>query len=758
MSEAPGVVSGTRRLLRRLRDTMAGSGTPQERLDRIVRIVAAEMIAEVSSVYAMRAGEVLELFATEGLRPEAVHRTRLRVGEGLVGLIAATARPLALADAQAHPSFAYRPETGEEIYRSLMGVPILRGGRVLGVLVVQNRSQRDYDDDEVEVLQTIAMIVAELVASGELVNPREIAESQIGGMLPVRLPGIRLNPGLAIGPAVLHEPRLLIHQVVAEDVTAEIERLRHAVAAMRDAIDELVATSDGLGTGEHRDILETYRMFAADRGWVARIADAIRSGLTAEAAVQKVRDETSRRMMQASDPYLRERLVDLEDLANRLQRHLSAPTSGEALPSELPPEFILVARAMGPAELLDYAHRRIMGLVLEEGSPTAHVAIVARALDMPAVGRVQGATERIDAGNLVVVDGDHAQILIRPSEDIRQSATAAIESRTRRRAYYESLRSAPAVTRDGLAIKLMLNAGLLIDMAQLADTGAEGVGLFRTELPLMVRDTFPAVDDQTEFYRQVFERAGGRPVVFRTLDIGGDKILPYQAHAAEDNPAMGWRAIRIGLDRPAMLREQLRALIRAAEGRHLYVKFPMIAEIPELEQARRLLGLELARAAGEGRIPPASVRIGVMLEVPALLWQLPGLCERIDFLSVGTNDLVQFLFACDRGNPRLADRYDPLSAPMLALLREVVGQTNASAVPLSMCGEMAGNPIEAMVLIALGFRTLSMTGTAIGSVKTMIRSLDAAAVAEYLDEIGARPDHSLRAKLEAYARDHAIAL
>ena len=758
MSEAPGVVSGTRRLLRRLRDTMAGSGTPQERLDRIVRIVAAEMIAEVSSVYAMRAGEVLELFATEGLRPEAVHRTRLRVGEGLVGLIAATARPLALADAQAHPSFAYRPETGEEIYRSLMGVPILRGGRVLGVLVVQNRSQRDYDDDEVEVLQTIAMIVAELVASGELVNPREIAESQIGGMLPVRLAGIRLNPGLAIGPAVLHEPRLLIHQVVAEDVTAEIERLRHAVAAMRDAIDELVATSDGLGSGEHRDILETYRMFAADRGWVARIADAIRSGLTAEAAVQKVRDETSRRMMQASDPYLRERLVDLEDLANRLQRHLSAPTSGEAVPSELPPEFILVARAMGPAELLDYAHRRIMGLVLEEGSPTAHVAIVARALDMPAVGRVQGATERIDAGNLVVVDGDHAQILIRPSEDIRQSATAAIESRTRRRAYYESLRSAPAVTRDGLAIKLMLNAGLLIDMAQLADTGAEGVGLFRTELPLMVRDTFPAVDDQTEFYRQVFERAGGRPVVFRTLDIGGDKILPYQAHAAEDNPAMGWRAIRIGLDRPAMLREQLRALIRAAEGRHLYVKFPMIAEIPELERARGLLGLELARAAGEGRMPPASVRIGVMLEVPALLWQLPGLCERIDFLSVGTNDLVQFLFACDRGNPRLADRYDPLSAPMLALLREVVGQTNASAVPLSMCGEMAGNPIEAMVLIALGFRTLSMTGTAIGPVKTMIRSLDAAAVAEYLDEIGARPDHSLRAKLEAYARDHAIAL
>ncbi len=756
MSEAPGLVGGTRRLLRRLRDTMAGSGTAQERLDRIVRIVAVEMIAEVCSVYVMRAGEVLELFATQGLRLEAVHRTRLRVGEGLVGLIAATARPLALADAQSHTAFAYRPETGEEVYHSLMGVPILRG-RVLGVLVVQNRSRRHYDETEIEVLQTIAMIVAELAASGELVNPLEIAESRVGGMLPVRLAGIRLNTGLAIGPAVLQEPRPLIRQVVAEDVPAEIERLRHAVAAMRDAIDELVAVSDGLGTGEPRDILETYRMFAADRGWVARIADAIRGGLTAEAAVQKVRDETSRRMMQASDPYLRERLVDLEDLANRLQRYLSAPAPGAML-AELPPEFILVARAMGPAELLDYAHRRIMGLVLEEGSPTAHVAIVARALDVPVVGRVGGATDRIDTGDLVVVDGDHAQILIRPSEDIRQSVTAAIEGRTRRRAYFDSLRSAPAVTRDGIGIKLMLNAGLLIDMAQLAATGAEGVGLFRTELPLMVRDTFPAVDDQTEFYRGVFAQAGDRPVVFRTLDIGGDKLLPYLSHSAEDNPAMGWRAIRIGLDRPAMLREQLRALVRAAAGRDLKVKFPMIAEISELERARALLDLELARAAGEGWTPPSSVKVGVMLEVPALLWQLPGLCRRVDFLSIGTNDLLQFLFACDRGNPRLADRYDPLSAPMLALLREVVVQTNAACVPLSMCGEMAGNPLEAMVLVALGFRTLSMSGTAIGPVKTMIRSLDAAAVADYLEEIGARPDHSLRPKLEAYAHDHAIAL
>ena len=757
MTEAAASVSGTRRLLRRLRDIMAGSGTAQERLDRIVRVIAAEMVAEVCSAYVMRAGEVLELFATEGLRPEAVHRTRLRVGEGLVGVIAATARPLALADAQSHPSFAYRPETGEEIFHSLMGVPILRGGRVLGVLVVQNRTLRHYTEDEIEVLQTIAMIVAELAASGHLVNPLEIAQSQGGGMLPMRLAGVRLNAGLAIGPAVLHEPRVVIRQVVAEDVSAELVRLRRAVAAMREAIDELVATSREFGVGEHHDVIETYRMFAADRGWVTRIADAIRSGLTAEAAVQKVRDDTRSRMMQVSDPYLRERLFDLEDLANRLQQHLSGRPPSAAW-AELPPEFILVARAMGPAELLDYARRRIMGVVLEEGSPTAHVAIVARAFDIPVVGRVDDATSRTEAGDIVVVDGDHAQVLIRPSADIQQSVAAAVEARTRRRAFYETLRSAPSVTRDGIEIKLLLNAGLLLDLAQLSATGAEGVGLFRTEFPLMVRDTFPAVEDLTEFYQRVFDQAEHRPVVFRTLDIGGDKVLPYLPHAPEDNPAMGWRAIRIGLDRPAMLRQQLRALIRAARARTLFVKFPMVAEVAELERARALVDMELALAAKEGGVLPESIKIGVMLEVPSLLWQLPMLCERIDFLSIGTNDLLQFLFACDRGNPRLAERYDPLSAPMLALFREVIARTRTAGVSLSMCGDMAGNPIEAMALIALGFRTLSMAASSIGPVKTMIRSLDAGAVADYLDEIGSRPDHSLRPKLEAYARDHDIAL
>ena len=749
--------TGTRRLLRRLRDVMAAAGTAQERLDRIVRLVAAEMVAEVCSTYVLRAGEVLELFATEGLRPEAVHRTKLRVGEGLVGVIAATARPLALADAQAHPDFAYRPETGEEIYHSLMGVPILRGGRVLGVLVVQNRTPRRYAEDEIETAQTIAMIVAELIASGELVNPVEMAQSSSGALLPVRLDGIRLNGGLAIGPAVLHMPKLVIRQVVAEDIDTELQRLRRAVSAMQSSIDDLIATSRGLGAGEPRDILETYRMFAADRGWLGRITEAVQSGLTAEAAVQKIREETRTRMMQMADPYLRERLLDLEDLANRLQHYLAGGLVG-AEAGNLPAEFILVAQSMGPAELLDYAHRRVRGLVLEEGSPTAHVAIVARAFDIPVIGRVEDATSRIEPGDVVVVDGDHAQVLIRPSEDIHQSIIETVAQRTRRRAYYGTLRDQPAVTLDGVPIRLLLNAGLLVDLVQVAATGAEGVGLFRTEIPLLTRDAFPDVADQAAFYRRAYEQMGDRPIVFRTLDIGGDKVLPYLSHTAEDNPAMGWRAIRIGLDRPAMLRQQLRALLRAATDRDLWVKFPMIAEVAELERARALLDREHHRMVAEGYAPPRSINVGVMLEVPSLLWQLPTLLERIDFLSIGTNDLAQFLFACDRGNPRLADRYDLLSAPMIALFRDVIAKCAAASVPLSICGEMAGNPVEAMMLVGLGFRTLSLTATALGSVKTMIRSLDAGGLARYLEEIEERPDHSLRHRLEAYARDHAVAL
>jgi phosphotransferase system, enzyme I, PtsP len=750
-------ITGSRRLLRRLRDVMAGSGTAQERLNTIVRLIAADMVAEVCSCYLLRAGEVLELFATEGLRPEAVHRTRLRVGEGIVGVIAATARPLALADAQSHPDFAYRPETGEEIYHSMMGVPIVRADRVLGVLAVQNRTQRHYAEDEVETLQTIAMVLAELAASGDLVSPNERVPGDGIGLLPVRLDGVRLNPGLAMGTAVIHAPRVLIRQVVAEDPQAELERLRAAVASMQSAIDAMLAESDVARGGEHRDILETYRMFAADRGWIQRIREAVRSGLTAEAAVQKVQDDTRHRMNQVSDPYIRERLMDLEDLTNRLLQHLAGKPISASL-SELPEEFVLVARSLGPAELLDYDRRRLRAVALEEGSATAHVAIVARALDIPMVGRLRGALHRIEAGDLLVVNGDEAQVLVRPSEDILQAVDHTIKVRLGERARYTALRALPAVTRDGVAVELHLNAGLTLDLPHLDETGAAGIGLFRTELPFMIRNAFPGVKAQVDLYARVLEQARERPVVFRTLDIGGDKLLPYLPETEEENPAMGWRALRIALDRPAMLRQQLRALLRASAGRPLHVMFPMVAEVAEFEAASAILEKELQREVKRGESVPSMVKAGVMLEVPALLFQLPMLLPRVDFVSIGTNDLAQFLFASDRGNPRLTDRYDTLAPAFLRALGEVARAAREHGVAVSVCGEMAGSPLDAMALVGLGLRTLSMNAAGIGPVKAMIRSLTLAPLEEFLARHLGTPDHSLRAKLRAFARDHGVAI
>jgi phosphotransferase system, enzyme I, PtsP len=754
--EPQAAVPGSRRVLRRLRDTMAGSGTAQQRLNAVVHIIAGEMVAEVCSIYVMRAGEVLELFATEGLRPEAVHRTRLRVGEGLVGVIAASARPLALADAQSHPDFAYRPETGEEIYHSLLGVPVLRGGRVLGVLAVQNRTLRHYTEDEVETLQTIAMILAELVASGELVNPLELQQTTGIGMLPMRLEGVRIHGGLALGAAVLHEPRVFIRQVIADNPQAELQRLRRAVAAMQKAIDAMLESPDVAEDGEPREILESYRMFAADRGWLKRITEAVRSGLTAEAAVQKVQDETRARMNQASDPYLRERLIDLEDLANRLQQHL-AGRPATAAAAALPDEFVLVARSMGPAELLDYDRARLKGLVLEEGSPTAHVAIVARALDVPVVGRVKDVLDRVETGDLVALDGDEAVVLVRPSEDVQQAVERRIAIRLGERLRYAALREVPAETRDGVRVALQLNSGLLIDLPYLDETGAEGIGLFRTELQYMMRDRFPTVEEQVALYRRVLDEAGERPVTFRTLDAGGDKLLPYMPDSSDENPAMGWRAIRIALDRPSLMRQQLRALIRAAAGRRLRVMFPMIAEIAELEAARGILELEMERAwRRDCEAPPKAVEVGVMLEVPSLLFQLDMLMPRIDFLSVGTNDLMQFFFACDRGNPRVSERYDTLSPPVLRALRGVVSQCARHRVQLSLCGEMAGEPLDAAALVGIGFRTLSMSPAAVGPVKALIRSLDLAALGEFLAAWEALPTHSIRDKLRDFCADHGV--
>ncbi|MFO1188402.1 MAG: phosphoenolpyruvate--protein phosphotransferase [Alphaproteobacteria bacterium] len=755
MPTGPGV-SSPRRVLRRLIEVMAAPGTAQARLDRVATLIALEMVAEVCSIYLLRAGEVLELFATEGLRKDAVHHTRLRVGEGLVGTVAASARALNLADAQSHPKFVYRPETGEEIYRSLMGVPILHAGRVAGVLVIQNRTSRHYTDEEVEALEIIAMVLAELVAGGELVSRDEILPVDGNATLPLRLEGVRLNAGLAIGRALLYQPQIHIDKLVADDPQAELARLRDALTGMQSAIDTLIAEHD-VGAGEHRDVLETYRMFAEDRGWVRNLNEAILSGLTAEAAIKMVQDDTRARMAQITDPYLRERLADLDDLTNRLFLHLSGSRSWRDDES-IPNDVILFARNLGPAELLDFPRAKLKGLVLEEGSANAHVVIVARALDVPVVGRVEGSLTRVLPGDPVIIDGDNAQVMIRPGEDIQQDFAASVQARAERQVVYVAMRHLPAVTRDGVEISLNVNAGLLIDLQHLHDWGADGVGLYRTEVPFMVRSEYPDVAAQASLYGRIFDQAGDKPVIFRTLDIGGDKLLPYWSPAREENPAMGWRAIRIALDRPALLRQQLRALVMAAKGRPLQVMFPMVAEVSELDRARSLLDREIRAAQRRGEQTPEQIRVGAMVEVPALAWQLDALFERADFLSLGTNDFFQFFFASDRSNPQMTERYDVLSPPPLRFLAELARRCGRANIPLTVCGEIAGQPLEALALLALGYRRLSMAPPSLGPVKAMIRTTDLRHAAEFVTARIAKTEASLRSSLRDFAVDHRIAI
>jgi len=744
-----------RRHLARVRDVMAGAGSAQARLDSLSEIIATDMVAEVCSIYVRRPGDVLELFATKGLKPEAVHKTRLNFGEGLIGEIAAHARPFALADAQEHPSFAYRPETGEEIFFSLMGVPILRGGRVIGVLAVQNRTRRQYTDEEVETLQTIAMVLAELVAGGDLVGRDELPADDAQLATALRIDGLKLNGGLGMGQAVLHQRDFAIETLVAENPEEEHRRLGEAFTGMHGALDDMLGGARAGKGGEHLDVLESYRMIAEDAGWLKRMEEAIDTGLTAEAAVQKVRDDIRARMSRVSDPYLRERVHDFDDLANRLLRHL---LGGGPRPAErdIPENAVLVARSMGPAELLDYAPGRLKGLVLAEGSAAAHVAIIARALEIPTVGGVAGIIDRVENGDDIIVDGDNGQVVVRPGEDIRQAYRASLQALEEQKARYAKLKHRPSVTRDGQPISLNINAGLMIDMAHLKETGADGIGLFRTEIPFMVQSEFPDPETQRQLYEKILDEAGPRPVTFRTLDVGGDKSLPYWQAGAEDNPALGWRAIRVSLDHPAMLRRQLRALLQAANGRPLTLMFPMIAEVAEFDAARAILDREIERQKKAGRPLPEKLAVGAMLEVPGLLFQLPALVKRADFLSVGSNDLAQFLFASDRTNPKLAERYDELSPAMLAVLKTVVRECAAARVPLSICGEMAGRPVDAMALVGLGFRTLSMATASIGPVKEMILSLELAPLGDYLATLADPAEHSLREKLTEFARDHGV--
>ncbi|MDF1855422.1 phosphoenolpyruvate--protein phosphotransferase [Pseudooceanicola sp.] len=736
----------SRKLLGRLREIMSEEATGQTRLDRITQLIAKDMRTEVCSIYLFRDSDTLELCSTEGLKPEAVHETRMRLGEGLVGRVARTGKVINTADAPKEIGFRYMPETGEEIYSSFAGVSVQRLGEKLGVLVVQSKTARQYSEDEIYALEVVAMVLAEMTELGAFVG--EGAALSARHKHPVLFRGATGQEGSAEGHVWLHEPRVVITNPIAEDPHRESERLHAAVDSLRVSVDQML---DGVGKGdaEQREVLEAYRMFAHSRGWLTRMEEDIARGLSAEAAVDKEQSATRARLEMASDAYLRDRLHDLDDLSNRLLRILTG--QGKETGADMPADPILVARNIGPAELLDYG-RNLRGVVLEGGSVGSHAVIVARSLAIPLViHAARIATEALN-GDHIIVDGDGGLVHLRPDETVLTAFRDKIAMQTVAQQRYASIRDKPAITKCGKTIALTMNAGLMADLPSLAGSGAEEVGLFRTELQFLIRSQMPKRTELAALYSKVLDSAGGKRVVFRTLDIGSDKVLSYMKPNDEPNPALGWRAIRVGLDKPGVLRMQLQALIRAAAGRPLSIMFPFVAQYEEYKAARAEVDKALARERILGHPLPQKLEVGAMLETPSLAFAPNQFFRDVDFLSIGGNDLKQFFFAADRENERVRRRYDTLNVSFLTFLGNIVDRCLETGTPLSFCGEDAGRPIEALCLAAMGLRTLSMRPASIGPVKSLLIRTDLDALRAVILKASEEGNQSVRPAVMEWLR------
>ncbi len=735
----------SRKLLGRLRDAMAGDAPGQARLDKITSLIADSIGTEVCSIYLFRDAETLELCATEGLNPEAVHQTRMRLGEGLVGRVASRREVVNTADAPGAPGFRYMPETGEEVFSSFLGVPIQRLGEALGVLVVQSKDAREYSADEIYALEVVAMVLAEMTELGAFVG-------EGGGMgkrhsQPSMLRGAVAQEGVAEGHIWLHEPRVVVTNPIADDPQQEMIRLKIAVEELRVGVDKMleVASADK----EQAEVLEAYRMFANSKGWMRRMEEDISRGLSAEAAVEKEQSLARARMGKAGDNYLRERLADLDDLSNRLLRILTG--QGKDTGAELPPDPILVARNIGPAELLDYG-RSLKGIVLEAGSVGSHAAIVARALAIPLLVHVDRATLESLNGDHVLVDGEQGLVHLRPDETVVTAFRDKMEMQAAAAERYVSIREKPAQTLCGEVVSMHMNAGLMADLPSLEGSGAEGVGLFRTELQFLVRNKMPKRSELSALYARVLDAAQGKPVVFRTLDIGSDKVLPYMKPNDEPNPALGWRAIRVGLDKPGVMLMQLQALIRAAAGRPLTIMFPFIAQFEEYTHARALMDKAMERERSLGHVLPERVDVGAMLETPSLAFAPQKFFEEVGFLSIGGNDLKQFFFAADRENERVRRRYDSLNVSFLSFLERIVERCATTETKLSFCGEDAGRPVEALCLAAIGLRSLSMRPASIGPVKSLLRRSNLDDVRKVIADARHRGEMNVRPAIMEYLR------
>ena len=725
-------------------------------LQIIVRRVRDAMNTEVCSVYMRDQATGRFIFrATQGLNQDLVGVAGLAAGDGLVGLVAEREEPVNLENAENHPSFQFLPGIGEEQYHAFLGVPIIHQRDVLGVLVVQQAQQRRFDESDEAFLVTMSAQLAGVIAHAQVTGAVQ-DEALTGAGAPAKISGVPGAPGIAIGTAVVVSPGADLYAVAPRKAKGR----RQEVRAFRDALDrvreDIQAVSDNLGgelNPEDHALFDVYLGILDDSTIGAEVVGLIRAGEWAQGALSQVMIEHIRHFERMEHSYLKERAVDVKDLGSRVLAYLQAADKQEVV---YPGKTILVGEELTASSLGEIPRERLAGLISVRGSGNSHVAILARAMGVPTVmGAVDLPYTRLQDRELVI-DGYNGTVHLNPLPEIKRRFQQVLDEDRALSRDLEALRDEPCVTLDGHRMPLWVNTGLMADVTRSLEQGAEGVGLYRTEVPFLLRDRFPSEEDQRQIYRNQLEAFAPKPVTMRTLDIGGDKALPYFP-IEEDNPFLGWRGIRVTLDHPEIFLAQIRAMLKANEGlNNLRIMLPMVCNVPELEEALDLIHRshrELLQEGVVGELPP----IGVMVEVPAAVYQARALARQVDFMSVGSNDLTQYLLAVDRNNARVADLYHSLHPAVLHALADVARAGMEEGIPVSICGELAGDPEGAVLLLAMGYDVLSMNATSLPKVKKALRNVDLGEARELLDEVMQMDRaHNIHQRLEQFLTEHGM--
>ncbi|ENA33075.1 phosphoenolpyruvate-protein phosphotransferase [Pseudomonas sp. HPB0071] len=721
--------------LRKVVQEVNGAKDLKTALSIIVQRVRAAMGTQVCSVYLLDPEtNRFVLMSTEGLNKRSIGRVSMAPNEGLVGLVGTREEPLNLEDASSHPRFRYFAETGEERYASFLGAPIIHHRRVMGVLVVQQKERRQFDEGEEAFLVTMSAQLAGVIAHAEATGTIRGLGRQGKGIQEARFVGIPGAPGVGVGTAVVVLPPADLEVVpdkTVTDIEAELALFQHALESVREDMRQL---SERLSTQlrkEERALFDVYLMMLDDAALGNEVTQIIKRGQWAQGALRQVVTEHVRRFEMMDDAYLSERAADVKDLGRRLLAYLQQARQQCLV---YPDQTILVSEELSPAMLGEVPEGKLAGMISVLGSGNSHVAILARAMGIPTVmGAVDLPYSKVD-GISLIVDGYHGEVFTNPSPQLLKQYSAVVEEERQLTQGLEALRSLPCETLDGHRMPLWVNTGLLADVARAQQRGAEGVGLYRTEVPFMINDRFPSEKEQLSIYREQLAAFHPQPVTMRMLDIGGDKSLSYFP-IKEDNPFLGWRGIRVTLDHPEIFLVQARAMLKASEGLdNLRIMLPMISGVHELDEAQHLLHRAWCEVRDEGvniSMPP----VGVMVEVPSAVYQARDLAREVDFISVGSNDLTQYLLAVDRNNPRVADLYDYFHPAVLQALKSVVEDAHAENVPVSICGEMAGDPAAAVLLMAMGYDSLSMNATNLPKVKWLLRQMSLSKAKELLDQL-----------------------